>query len=524
MYLWRQVLYYLLHDMLIKKIKTYISQLPLYGQFFISGVLLGLPFVFPWTWPSVLVGIVFFIHLLSNSSSLKIAVIGGGIAWTTKAAVVLLWLMSVFPIDWVAIESPTVQLAILIFYIFTLAVSMGCGGVVFAGVFYLCKWQKWKNITHLLVTIPVLWVSAELIGAYSFSVFTWGPNIVPSPNFSFGFVGLVLAHVPVLQTFAFYGGVFALTYLLVMSALLIKSLMRQSGNKIQAGLVVGVLLLLGGYSFSSVKQQGMSTTGEKVTIAAIDTRYSAALLGTPQGQRLKKEGILEVVKEAQEFPVDYILLPEDSRYLQYATGGFRDTTALYPKYLFLNGAPTAVIIDSSRHVLADRSVVLRSFVIDGLSNRIHQFDKQYLVPQGEFMPIVYGTLFTLLGYGEVVEQQKQRSSYESGPALQTIHTKPSHIPSILFCSEGIAPTALAKLPAASFVVHPISHAWFHESKILTQQLDAMLITQAMWQSVPVVSAGNMATGKVYLPNGEITFGTAVQKTEYWNIVLIELLL
>ena len=76
---------------------------------------------------------------------------------------------------------------------------------------------------------------------------------------------------------------------------------------------------------------------------------------------------------------------------------------------------------------------------------------------------------------------------------------------------------MAKERKLPFVAHPISHAWFHSSKILWQQQDVMLRIQARWQGIPIVSAGNMMQGKLYLPNGQIDNGEIIESGDGWNI-------
>lgn len=150
-------------------------------------------------------------------------------------------------------------------------------------------------------------------------------------------------------------------------------------------------------------------------------------------------------------------------------------------------------------------------MFDGVNKKLWQFDKQYLVPQGEYVPTLYGAILYLLGYGDVVARVAQDSSYRPGPLTQTT-SLPSYIPGVLFCFESVSPVGVSSLQKnrpLPFVAHPISHAWFHTPHILWQQLDVMLQIKARYSGVPIVSAGNMVAGKLYLPNGEIVDGRVV---------------
>jgi hypothetical protein len=45
----------------------------------------------------------------------------------------------------------------------------------------------------------------------------------------------------------------------------------------------------------------------------------------------------------------------------------------------------------------------------------------------------------------------------------------------------------------------------------------MLSVQAVWNNVPIVSAGNMSPSKLYLPNGTIKTGELLESHQLWSL-------
>jgi apolipoprotein N-acyltransferase len=228
------------------------------------------------------------------------------------------------------------------------------------------------------------------------------------------------------------------------------------------------------------------------------------------GQEKKYTTISNAVDMALLLKPDAVLLPEDSRYLR---SQFDDTEPKQSMAYFqlLQKNTQTLLIDSGRFTTESGETVLRASVFDGVSKNIWQYDKQYLVPQGEYVPYAYQTLLRLLGFGEVIDAVARESAYRPGPRKQTADA-PDYVPALLFCFESVRPDAARTLKMerhAPFVVHPISHGWFHTPKILWQQLDVMLQIQARYSGAPIVSAGNMVAGKLYLPTGEIIEGKVV---------------
>jgi apolipoprotein N-acyltransferase len=261
-----------------------------------------------------------------------------------------------------------------------------------------------------------------------------------------------------------------------------------------------------------------------ITIAVVSTTFDSRFDLADVTGELRQTALDNAVGAASRLPVAYIILPEDSRYLQTRFGADLQGSNLINAYRFAGGDTSKMLIDSSRVDTNPGEVGLRSYLLDGKSNQVFEFDKQYLVPQGEFMPYSTSYLFSLFGFKEDVNLQALDSAYRPGPKLQ-VGTIPNNIPAVLFCSEAVNPFGVANIirnRPVPFVASPVSHAWFHNSTILSAQVDTMLRIQAVMNSVFIVSAGNMEESKVYTPTGIIKFGDLKASGEYWSVTMVSL--
>jgi apolipoprotein N-acyltransferase len=276
--------------------------------------------------------------------------------------------------------------------------------------------------------------------------------------------------------------------------------------------------LLIGISFISFPIHTSIQNESTTRVISITTQFNSSLLATTEGAQKKAEILAIAVNQATKRNPDFILLPEDSRYLESLTQNQNPIQAMQ-FFQFTHAGTGSILIDSGRLELPTGETVLRASIFDGHSKLLYQFDKQYLVPQGEYVPTLYGAFMSGLGYGNLIRAIARDSAYRPGP-LKQAPVIPEYIPGILFCFESVRPNGVAALMARRplpFIAHPISHGWFHSSEILRQQLDVMLRIQARQSGLPIVSAGNMASSKLYTPQGEIERGSIVGSGESFEL-------
>jgi len=230
---------------------------------------------------------------------------------------------------------------------------------------------------------------------------------------------------------------------------------------------------------------------------------------------LIQQELNRAVDEALLLQPDYILLPEDARYFNQ-TQNPEQVKALFR---FQNKNPEAIIVDTGRVQIEDKTY-LQSYIYNGKENQVDQSQKRYLVPQGEFMPSIYVGVLNLFGLDELTSKIGKDISFQVGKSVDQSDFASSS-PGVLFCFESVSPwgvrTILQERGEVPFIAHPISHAWFHESDTLRQNLDSMLRVQAVWNQEYIVSAGSHVPGQVISPNGNIKSPEIILSGDNWTI-------
>jgi apolipoprotein N-acyltransferase len=483
-----------------------------------SGWLLGIGFVAWQFWSFGLLAIAIFFYALSQTGSRRGTVIGGSIVWGIKSLFAISWFWSTYPIDWMILSVGRAELLLIGFYWFTVSTFLAGGGALFGLIYFEIK-KRVKNVYYGLILIPLVWVASEIVGSFLFSVGTFGDGGTINTVFSFGYVGYLLGTHEGLIQLAKVGGVYALSFsAVVMGYGLYLGSLKFSLQKIVWG-IGGTLIFLTVSGLPLLYSDIPNKVVPDMTVAIIDTSFGGkSFYQRDNALTYKSMQLNEAVTAALELKPDYILLPEDSRFFSANTS----VEMSIRLFRFLHANSESVIIDSGRTPITNGEVVLRATIYDGTAKESYAVDKQYLVPQGEFLPQFYLISLTALGGGEMIKRIGKQLAYRPGPfASQTILSK--HIPGVLFCFESTDPQGVSKLIAerdVPFIAHPISHAWFHESQVLWQQQDVMLKVQALWSGVHIVSAGNMAYGALYTKNGRKVIPEKVANGESWQVGLI----
>lgn len=494
---------------------SFVSKVDIYRAV-LAGFCLGIGFIVPSLWWLGIIGIVWTFYALKTAVTYKQAIWVVFIIWWIKSLCSLSWYSSVYPIEWLGIANHVHQLMLIFLYWSTSSLWLAGGGIALAVIGRFLFIQPYISERVWYVSLPVVWVLCELISGGTFALFSFGPGSTIGPYFvSFGMVGYLLGTTALGIWLAVVAGVYGLSFLVASAASFILLLIQARKLKQLIMLCAGMLFVGMGSSFIQPQYHSRD-----VTVIGIDTRFDSLLLSSINGEQIKINEIKQAVDVAIGLSPTAILLPEDSRYLQsqFNSAYLQQAMSLFK---FIHKNTETIVIDSGRETDTRGATVLRANIIDGVSNTVWQFDKQFLVPQGEYIPYLYHVLFRLLGYRDTIDSIARDSSYRPGTLLQTT-SLPDYLPGVLFCFESVSPsgvTSLAQTRPLPFVAHPISHSWFHFPRVLWQQQDVMLQIQARYSGVPIVSAANMATGKLYLPNGKIESGTVIHEGDRYRLRL-----
>ena len=479
----------------------------------LSGAFLGSAFIEPVLWWCVFVGLYLLFVVITKTNSYKRILIGSFGTGLVMNACVVSWCWSTYPISTLESTSIFLQLALIGLYIFLTSFVLSYGVTLFA---LSVKYISSHNFLFIILA-PVAWVFSEMFGAYIFSVGTLGEGSVVGIDFSFNHIGYVAAQNPLLLKYFSFLGVYSLSYVLVLITSITFIYCKYTAAYKRRFLFCGVLFLLIVTSLY-VPKTSYTYKGEKVVV--VETYFDKTFFIQKDAYSRKRDILKHAVVEALKTHANTILLPEDSRFSE----NFTDESELFAWIHSINQNFKGVLIDSGRVTNEHGDVVMRAYVYDVQSQNVTYTDKQYLVPQGEYIPYLFKQLLPLFVSPEIWKEAQNTLAYTKGSA-GTIKNTSSRVPAILFCSESVSPFGVRNAlnnHSAEWIAHPISHAWYTKPTILWYQLDNMLRVQASWNKVPIVSANNMSESKLYLPSGEIKTGKTLVENSQWSIKQFDL--
>lgn len=483
--------------------------------FLIAGIALGVGFIWPLYWWLVFPGVASFLVAVSRAETRTSVFWGGWLAGTIKMLFSIGWFWTTYPIRWIDLSLGWFELPVIGFYWLTVAISIGVSFGVFGLLLHLLR-RYWRRTW--LVAACLLWVPAEVFGAWCFSLLTYGDGGQLHTLFSFGMAGYHLAEHPWLLQIARLGGVYTLSFTAVVGGVLLYVWRIEFMRVIGRRCLVAVAVVVIGSSFLTTEQV-TERSGQSVTI--VDTTFGGVdFFSLPSDEREKERltTLSEALSVALATNAPYVVMPEDSR-VSHATHGPRTS---FKYWQSLVGEVDSLVIDAGRVLIGPQTAALRATIYDPRGAVGHVVDKKFLVPQGEYMPLFYHSLLQVIGLGEIASAVSARLAYRPGP-YQSQAAFPRHVPGILFCFEDADPLAVRRLVRerpVPFVAHPISHAWFSYPESLWQQFDAMLKTQAVWNQTPIVSAGNMVAGALYTPRGEKIVPTVVGVGDRFTVRMV----
>ena len=475
------------------------------------GISLGIGAWHPWLWWSVLLGLSLLLHLIWQGGTWRQLVWCLLIVCIVKAAGGAIGIWYIYPFDWIGISDPLVQISSLATYWIAGAVAVASGSVL---VFLLYAALKSRiRRSFWLALFPAAVVAAEIAGSFTASLFYWGPGSGPHLHYAMDYVGYALGH-SALVSLAQFGGVYLLSAVAAAVASGLYFIWHQPTQRLPVAggvLALVIVIVVSNYLLKPEAQKGIS-------VIAINTSFSADELATQNGQKNKRIQTKEAVTSALTHQPDYVVLPEDSRFTQ----GFLSPQATLD--FLTQQTSSTILIDSARTYNAFGEVVLRAYIYDVGTDAIYTVDKEYLVPGGEFIPHLVKALLNRFYNQDIVATIERRLAYRPG-AGDLSPSVSETVPQILFCSELVSPlltTQRQSNRSALFIAHLVSHRWFHNPIILTNQTTAMLRVQAVWSGTPIVIAGNQTDSFLINASGQILTGQIVESRSSWQSQLYKL--
>ncbi len=477
----------------------------------VIGCLMGCAVAYPLFWFFYPVSLAWLLTAASTANTLGSAIRLLYVAFVVKGLVTLFWFFSVVPLSWLGFESLLLQFALVALYWIPAALTLASGAVFLAICFY---YRHTLRIVPEYVLLGSGLVIADVLGSIVFSVYTLGTGSSVNAAFSFGYAGYIMALLPGMFTIAALGGVYALSFCVGCLTWFVYRYMSspQRIGSCWAYCVIALVCFLLPYG-NVFFETTHSVDKEGIEVAVVQTHFApASTVGLRGVQRAG--AVYDAVETALRSGAEVVILPEDTRFSQQ----FKTSHDLFDFVEATKTAAQVVLIDSGRVEIADQAVQ-RVSVYDTQAHSVYTFDKQYLVPQGEYMPWVYTKVLEQLSLLHNAAPIAKQANYVSGVDQRSVGM-PTYVPNVLFCFESVDPVGVQRIATdhTPFVAHVVSHAWFQGvPTLLRSQLDSMLRIQSAWEGKDVVQSSNMTTVAHYTSRGGAVPLELYHQTNDWSV-------
>lgn len=447
-----------------------------------SGILGALALDVPYLWPLAFAFLLPFFYFLRTARSYAEAFFGGWFGGFILIGGALVWFWETLPLDWLGVEGPITGIVYI-------AISWGVLSAVLSStvaLWALGSRSLLQRGSAFLILIPVLWMICEYARAWLFAVLTYGEGSVFGAHFTAGFIGYALANHPLILQLASTGGIYALSFTVVLFNILAWFVLQRRWEA-RSFLAVGLLIAMGG--FSSAVPAPASYEGHGLSVALLSTSFPATFITTAAEEKDKERELRELIRKASSLRPrpDVIVLPEDSRFIARLIA--RSELASFIGFLGLE--KPVLLVDSSRVTDHNGDIKQSLFFYNSESGSLIEREKGFLVPQGEYVPKLFTLIVGLFGHS--TERIEARRTYHPGKGTSLAHVRGVPVGGS-FCAELLSPSIHREVTAkgARLIVNVSSQSWFHGSNMVYYQMQLAAKVRAVETGLPIYVAMNGA--------------------------------
>ena len=437
----------------------------------LSGILLTLPLGNPGLYWLAWLGLVPTIMVMKKLKDYKRVLVYGWVLGFTMAVGASYWLYH--PInDFSGLPYPLVIIFLVILFALS-GLNMGLWSVAYKFI------ERGSKKKASLLLLAGSWVAFEYLINFIF------------PYYPFGNLGLTQTGFDRFLQLSEYGGVFLLSFIVVLINGLIYKII--SVRRLRYFLLIIVIFVTAGYFSDQALDRLDSSqyqTGERIDIGIITTEIPQEEKW--QGQNIEQftELIAEETNQLYENGAGLVIMPETALTFDYPRNGYyRD---MFQDLTELNG----FLLLGSQAIRDEPTESYNSvFLLDNEYDIQGRYDKIDLIP-GEFIPLAgvaeffTGQLWGSITRGEEVEYFNFEYAEEAEASFR-----------VLICSEILHRSIdYADLVNYQFIVNPSNEAWFGDGNLQTQMWQSARL-RAVETRMPVVKAGNKAIDGYVLPDG-----------------------
>ncbi|MDZ7726561.1 MAG: apolipoprotein N-acyltransferase [Candidatus Campbellbacteria bacterium] len=467
----------------------------------LSGSLLFLSFNIPLLWLLGFIALVPLLLVLKNSQNSREAFAWSFLVGFTHFGAIFSFFFETLPLNWMGVENYPLSLFLvsLIWFITTAIFSSAVGlwGIV-AKVFI----QNLNSLTTL--GLAASWSFAEWLGAFIFSVLSYGNGSYIGGQWTFGHIGYILAEFPPLLSLASVGGIHLLSFTLVVFNLLIFLYIFRF-RTLTAFFFALFLVISGLVLFAQEKESEVS-----LSIAAVQSNIKTDTevgISDQVEAYMSQRQVIDMFERDSRSP-ELIILPEGAAY-------FNRFVPPEKKRFFANFKESGAlpkVLDSYGFRPSNQTIVRFRIISENKEEEIYK--KILLTPFGEYTPTIMLPLMNIFLDEESGESYRGHNIAERGSDVSTFSVNGAEV-GALFCSEVYSPELYRQLATSGsgVLVNSSSHSLFGYYPLLVNQTTKQSKVRAVENGRYFIQAGNVAPTFIVNNKGEVLSKTNEQERE-----------
>jgi len=479
----------------------------------VSGILLGVSVLYTHAWFLVLIALVpaLYVFDLSDLSYKKTFLLGWVFGTIFHLTLFSAYAWSMLPLDWLGFTGYTQY--VLIGSAWTL-LSLTLG----FSIGFVALWVSKKGLKSWIdaLSLASLWVLCEVFGAFLFSIVFWGSGSLLGTHFSFGFIGYALANDLILVQLATVGGVYILSWAVVVINALLYCAFFVKGRREQlvCGVVVLAVLCAVVFGHAFWKPDFTKTqVGQNIRVSAAHFDVPSRLTPDPEREKEVIDRVELLISSAKDS--DVLLLPESVSLLESLRKSQEIDTWPYIKGLFVNQNSLPVIIDSATVRERDGKLYNRIEYFDAVSGDSLLQRKQFLQSFGEYLPEIYKRALNIFGRGAYVDTLGNYRELSNGNNTELFSSRDRVKIATLSCAEMASPSLYKKSvkDGAQIIFNVASYGWFHGSPAVFSHAQLIAKVRAVENRRFYVQASNAVPSFIIDPYGIETARSSFKKDE-----------
>ena len=433
----------------------------------------------------------------------------GAISGVAYFSIYLGWWLSAYPLDWAGINSNI--FSFIFIFVTYLAIVFICASFF---ALFTCTLRSLSVSGHLLGVVigaPCLWTLYEYLRALVYSLFWTGQGALIGAHWAFGNLGYILHNVTALRSLASMGGVYLLSFLIVLiSALLVATVICYQDGQINLSRRYGVVFLVIFLSWwftgtiLNSKIAGMSSMGQ-IKVAVMGTYFPRGYVGDLEYTLNHVIALRSRLVDASA-SAELVIMPEGSGFLQSLEADSVDIERGKIFFESIKQIEPVVLMDSIESREAGvKFKHTRLLYFDSKDGLVDYYDKRLIFPGGEYVPQIVESVLRVAGQSEVLEAFKRYRVLAPGERVSVVaNTRFGKIGGLI-CSAILSPELGRGMVnnGAELLVVVSSLALFEANPIMQAENRAMSQIRAIETGRDYLVVSNVGESLAIARDGQI---------------------